>query len=221
MSKIVFLLDSTHPRNKIATVISHWNDTPGSTKFTGVKTLRSLKVVLAPITVSAFCQLLKCPLLLAFCWSRRLEGSVSIKCVHFFNNQIKHVYFCVFQFFLVHSAWRQLFGRFRKTSTWLSRNSFCIEGRRKKQRRRLFIYILIKKNGQTRSQTDARKPYSLSTNTAAPGNTPSRGLCASVVVAVVVAVVVGVVFVCLIWFFTSHQQSFSYIGTCLPGLNQY
>ena len=29
------------------------------------------------------------------------------------------------------------------------------------------------------------------------------------------------VFVCLIWFFTSHQQSFSYKGTGLPGLNQY
>ena len=28
-------------------------------------------------------------------------------------------------------------------------------------------------------------------------------------------------FVCLIWFLTSHQQSFSYIGTGLPGLNQY
>ena len=28
-------------------------------------------------------------------------------------------------------------------------------------------------------------------------------------------------FVCLIWFFTSHQQSFSYKGTSLPGLNQY
>ena len=28
-------------------------------------------------------------------------------------------------------------------------------------------------------------------------------------------------FVCLIWFFMSHQQSFSYIGTGLPGLNQY
>ena len=28
-------------------------------------------------------------------------------------------------------------------------------------------------------------------------------------------------FVCLFWFFTSHQQSFSYIGTGLPGLNQY
>ena len=28
-------------------------------------------------------------------------------------------------------------------------------------------------------------------------------------------------FACLIWFFTSHQQSFSYIGTVLPGLNQY
>ena len=28
-------------------------------------------------------------------------------------------------------------------------------------------------------------------------------------------------FVCLIWFFTSHQQSFSYTGTGLPGLNQY
>ena len=26
---------------------------------------------------------------------------------------------------------------------------------------------------------------------------------------------------CLIWFFTSHQQSFSYKGTGLPGLNQY
>ena len=30
----------------------------------------------------------------------------------------------------------------------------------------------------------------------------------------------GVLF-CLIWFFTSHQQSFSYKGTGLPGLNQY
>ena len=28
-------------------------------------------------------------------------------------------------------------------------------------------------------------------------------------------------FVCLIWFFTSHQQSFSYTGMGLPGLNQY
>ena len=28
-------------------------------------------------------------------------------------------------------------------------------------------------------------------------------------------------FVCLIWFFTPHQQSFSYKGTGLPGLNQY
>ena len=27
--------------------------------------------------------------------------------------------------------------------------------------------------------------------------------------------------VCLIWFFTSHQQSFSYVGTGLPVLNQY
>ena len=28
--------------------------------------------------------------------------------------------------------------------------------------------------------------------------------------------------VCLfVWFFTSHQQSFSYTGTNLPGLNQY
>ena len=27
--------------------------------------------------------------------------------------------------------------------------------------------------------------------------------------------------VCLIWFFTSHQQSFSYKGTGLPGLNLY
>ena len=26
---------------------------------------------------------------------------------------------------------------------------------------------------------------------------------------------------CLIWFFTSHQQSFSFIGMGLPGLNQY
>ena len=26
---------------------------------------------------------------------------------------------------------------------------------------------------------------------------------------------------CLIWFFTSHQQSFSWAGTGLPGLNQY
>ena len=31
----------------------------------------------------------------------------------------------------------------------------------------------------------------------------------------------SVLFVCLILFFTSHQQSFSYIGTGLPGLNQY
>ena len=30
-----------------------------------------------------------------------------------------------------------------------------------------------------------------------------------------------VCFVCLIWFFTSHQQSFSFKGTGLPGLNQY
>ena len=28
-------------------------------------------------------------------------------------------------------------------------------------------------------------------------------------------------FVCLISFFTSHQQSFGYKGTGLPGLNQY
>ena len=28
-------------------------------------------------------------------------------------------------------------------------------------------------------------------------------------------------FVCLIWFFTSPQQSFSYKGTGLSGLNQY
>ena len=28
-------------------------------------------------------------------------------------------------------------------------------------------------------------------------------------------------FVCLIRFFTSHQQSFRHIGTGLPGLNQY
>ena len=26
---------------------------------------------------------------------------------------------------------------------------------------------------------------------------------------------------CLIWFFTSHQQSFSQTGTGLPGFNQY
>ena len=26
---------------------------------------------------------------------------------------------------------------------------------------------------------------------------------------------------CLIWFFRSHQQSFGYKGTGLPGLNQY
>ena len=26
---------------------------------------------------------------------------------------------------------------------------------------------------------------------------------------------------CLIWVFTSHQQSFSYKGTGLPGLNKY
>ena len=31
----------------------------------------------------------------------------------------------------------------------------------------------------------------------------------------------GNCFVCLFWFFTSHQQSFSYVGTDLPGLNQY
>ena len=30
-----------------------------------------------------------------------------------------------------------------------------------------------------------------------------------------------VLFVCLIWFFTSYQKSFSYIGTGLPGLYQY
>ena len=30
-----------------------------------------------------------------------------------------------------------------------------------------------------------------------------------------------ILFVCLIWFFTSNQQSFSYIGTSLPVLNQY
>ena len=29
------------------------------------------------------------------------------------------------------------------------------------------------------------------------------------------------VVICLIWFFTSHQQSFSYKGTGIPGLNQY
>ena len=28
-------------------------------------------------------------------------------------------------------------------------------------------------------------------------------------------------FVCLIWFFTSHQQSFSHIGSGFPGMNQY
>ena len=30
----------------------------------------------------------------------------------------------------------------------------------------------------------------------------------------------GLCFVCLIWFFTFHQQSFSYKGTGLPGLSQ-
>ena len=30
-----------------------------------------------------------------------------------------------------------------------------------------------------------------------------------------------IMFVCLIRFFMSHQQSFSYIGTGLPGLNQF
>ena len=29
------------------------------------------------------------------------------------------------------------------------------------------------------------------------------------------------IFFCLICFFTSHQQSFSFLGTGLPGLNQY
>ena len=32
---------------------------------------------------------------------------------------------------------------------------------------------------------------------------------------------IGLDWFCLIWFFTSHQQSFSYIETGLPGLNQY
>ena len=32
---------------------------------------------------------------------------------------------------------------------------------------------------------------------------------------------ISIMFVCLICFFTSHQQSFSYKGTGLPGLNQY
>ena len=32
---------------------------------------------------------------------------------------------------------------------------------------------------------------------------------------------INVVWVILFCFFTSHQQSFSYIGTGLPGLNQY
>ena len=39
-----------------------------------------------------------------------------------------------------------------------------------------------------------------------------------------VPVVCGILcscFVCLIWFFTSHQQSFSYKGMGLPVLNQY
>ena len=31
----------------------------------------------------------------------------------------------------------------------------------------------------------------------------------------------NLVLFCLIGFFTSHQQSFSYIGTGLPGLNKY
>ena len=30
----------------------------------------------------------------------------------------------------------------------------------------------------------------------------------------------SVLFVCLIWFFTSHKQSFSSVGTGLPGLKQ-
>ena len=30
----------------------------------------------------------------------------------------------------------------------------------------------------------------------------------------------SVLFVCLICFFTSHKQSFSYVGTGLPGLKQ-
>ena len=30
-----------------------------------------------------------------------------------------------------------------------------------------------------------------------------------------------VLFVCLIWFFTFHQQFYSYVGMGLPGLNQY
>ena len=30
-----------------------------------------------------------------------------------------------------------------------------------------------------------------------------------------------IVLFCLIWFFTSNQQPFSYKWTCLPGLNQY
>ena len=25
----------------------------------------------------------------------------------------------------------------------------------------------------------------------------------------------------VIWYFTSHQQFFSYVGACLPGLNQH
>ena len=31
----------------------------------------------------------------------------------------------------------------------------------------------------------------------------------------------GLLCIALFWFFTSHQQSFGYIGTGLPGLNQY
>ena len=37
----------------------------------------------------------------------------------------------------------------------------------------------------------------------------------------VVGIDYSYLFVCLIQFFTSHQQSFSLIGTGLPGLNQY
>ena len=43
--------------------------------------------------------------------------------------------------------------------------------------------------------------------------------CSSVCPSVCPGALITVLFVCLVLFFTSHQQSFSYIGTCLPGLN--
>ena len=43
--------------------------------------------------------------------------------------------------------------------------------------------------------------------------------CSSVCPSVCPGALITVLFVCLILFFTSHQQSFSYIGTGLLGLN--